>query len=306
MSLPIELTSFVIDFTLGGGVAAAATSLIAPIERIRWIIRTQDANPMIRRGEVSRYTGVINSGMRLAQEQGIGRFWDGNIASCIRYGPTQAFNLAFKDAFKKVLPGYKRNTQFAQYFSVNLVAGGLAAACCQTIVYPFEYSRTRLAFDSGIGKNTFSGILDCMKKTASGPGGVSSLYTGFRVSSAFIVGYRGIQLGTFDTLMDSNSHKHNGGFFGIVSTVAAAQTATTVGAGAVHPFETARRCLQLQAETPVAEHRYKGTMDCLKRIAVDEGVFKGLYKGFLPTLARSVGSSFVLVFYDRAKMYLGL
>eukprot|EP00421_Protoceratium_reticulatum_P026136 CAMPEP_0168462190 /NCGR_PEP_ID=MMETSP0228-20121227/54393_1 /TAXON_ID=133427 /ORGANISM="Protoceratium reticulatum, Strain CCCM 535 (=CCMP 1889)" /LENGTH=46 /DNA_ID= /DNA_START= /DNA_END= /DNA_ORIENTATION= len=45
-------------------------------------------------------------------------------------------------------------------------------------------------------------------------------------------------------------------------------------------------------------------MDCFKKIAAEEGMAKGLYKGFLANVVRSIGGALVLVFYDRAKTYL--
>merc|ERR1712080_526436 len=68
--------------------------------------------------------------------------------------PTQAFNLAFKDTFKKMFPKYNPKTEFLQFFGANLVSGGLAAAGSLTIVYPLDYARTRLASDVGSGKNS--------------------------------------------------------------------------------------------------------------------------------------------------------
>merc|ERR1719301_431873 len=222
--------------------------------------------------------------MRIYKEQGMKRFWDGNFTNCIRYFPTQAFNLAFKDTFKKMFPKYNPKTEFAQFFGANLVSGGLAAAGSLTIVYP----------------------LDCMSKTAAGPGGFMALYTGFGVSVVGIVGYRGLQLGCFDTITGLNPYKKDKGILGAVSTFVAAQTAITIGAGATYPFDTVRRRLQMQSEKPVEEHIYKGTMDCFKRIASEEGLAAGLYKGFIANVVRSVGGALVLVLYDRAKMYLGL
>lgn len=32
--------------------------------------------------------------------------WRGNLANCIRYFPTQAFNFAFKDTIKNMFPKY--------------------------------------------------------------------------------------------------------------------------------------------------------------------------------------------------------
>merc|ERR1712184_183844 len=168
-----------------------------------------------------------------------------------------------------------------------------------------DYSRTRLASDVGSGKKTFSGLWDCMSKTAT-HGGFFALYTGFGVSVVGIVGYRGIQLGTFDTITGLNPYAKDKGILGAASTFAAAQTAITIGAGATYLFDTVRRRLQMQSEKPVEEHLYKGTMDCFKKIAAEEGMAKGLYKGFLANVVRSIGGALVLVFYDRAKTYLGV
>merc|ERR1712217_749453 len=88
------------------------------------------------------------------------------------------------------------------------------------------------------------------------------------------------QLGTFDTITGLNPWKKDKGIMGAISTFAAAQTAITIGAGATYPFDTVRRRLQMQSEKPVEEHIYKGTMDCFKKIAAEEGMAKGLYKGF--------------------------
>jgi len=301
-----KMQSFMIDFVLGGFSGAIAKTLTAPIERIKLVIQTQDANPKIRSGEVARYKGMVDCGSRIISEQGFKRFWDGNFTNCIRYFPTQAFNLAFKDTFKAMFPKYNPKTEFGKFFGANLVSGGLAAASSMTIVYPLDYARTRLASDVGSGKKSFSGLGDCIVKTMKGPQGFFGLYAGFGVSVVGIVGYRGLQLGTFDTITGLNPYKKDKGMMGAVTTFAAAQTAITIGAGATYPFDTVRRRLQMQSEKPVEEHLYKGTMDCFKKIAAEEGLAAGLYKGFLANVVRSIGGALVLVFYDRAKNSLGI
>lgn len=300
------MNSFMIDFALGGFSGAVAKTLTAPIERIKLVVQTQDANPKIRSGEVARYKGIADCGARIYNEQGMKRFWDGNLTNCIRYFPTQAFNLAFKDTFKRMFPKYNPKTEFGKFFGANLVSGGMAAAGSLTIVYPLDYARTRLASDVGSGKKSFSGLGDCIKKTAQGPGGFLALYTGFGVSVMGIVGYRGLQLGTFDTITGINPYKTDKGIMGALTTFAAAQTAITIGAGCTYPFDTVRRRLQMQSEKPVEEHLYKGTVHCVKTIAAEEGVAAGLYKGFLANVLRSVGGALVLVFYDRAKNAMGI
>merc|ERR1711976_814905 len=171
------MQAFLIDFTLGGFSGAVAKTLTAPIERIKLVVQTQDANPKIRSGEVPRYKGIVDCGVRIYKEQGMRRFWDGNFTNCIRYFPTQAFNLAFKDSIKKLFPKYSPKT---------------------------------------------------------------------------------------------------------------------------------RRRMQMQSEKPAEEHIYKGTFHCFQKIAADEGLAAGLYKGFIANVIRSVGGALVLVLYERSKMYLCL
>merc|ERR1712070_1196786 len=260
----------------------------------------------IRSGEVERYKGIVDCFTRINSEQGMAAFWRGNFTNCIRYFPTQAFNLAFKDTIKKMFPKYSPKTDFGMFFAVNMASGGMAAAGSLCIVYPLDYARTRLASDVGGGKKTFNGLLDCLKKTASGPLGPAGLYAGFGVSMGGIIPYRGFQLGAFDTLVGLNPFKDDKGMLGIVSTFGAAQSAIIAGAAISYPFDTVRRRLQMQAEKPKEEHIYQGTTDCLKKIAAEEGVAAGLYKGFVANALRSVGGALVLVLYDRAKTYLGL
>jgi len=97
------MTDFFIDFSLGGFSGAIAKTLTAPIERVKLLIQTQDANPRIISGEVKRYTGIIDCFRRVGSEQGYLAFWRGNFTNVIRYFPTQAFNFAFKDFFQSLV-----------------------------------------------------------------------------------------------------------------------------------------------------------------------------------------------------------
>jgi solute carrier family 25 (mitochondrial adenine nucleotide translocator), member 4/5/6/31 len=47
-------TDFIINFLAGGVSGAVAKTATAPIERVKLLIQTQDANPKIISGEVSR------------------------------------------------------------------------------------------------------------------------------------------------------------------------------------------------------------------------------------------------------------
>jgi len=75
---------FLIDFMAGGVSGAVAKTATAPIERVKLIIQTQDANPRIISGEVPRYTGIGNCFSRIYNEQGFASFWRGNFTNVIR------------------------------------------------------------------------------------------------------------------------------------------------------------------------------------------------------------------------------
>jgi hypothetical protein len=101
---PADPNKFVRDLAAGGISAGVSKTLVAPIERVKLLLQTQDANPKIKSGEIPRYTGIVNCFVRVSAEQGVTSFWRGNAANVIRYFPTQAFNFAFKDTFKSIFP----------------------------------------------------------------------------------------------------------------------------------------------------------------------------------------------------------
>jgi len=294
--------NFITNFIIGGSAGAFAKTCTAPIERVKLIIQTQDANPKIISGEVPRYTGIVNCFTRIAAEQGVGAFWRGNFTNCLRYFPTQAFNFAFKDSIKALFPKYPKE-QFWANFAKNIASGGLAGAGSLCIVYPLDYARTRLASDVGSGKRDFDGLGDCLIKTAKkGPG---ALYNGFGVSVMGIIPYRGTYFGLFDTFGELNPFKDDMGIKGILSMFAVAQF-TAISAGyASYPFDTVRRRLQMQSEKPPEEWKYKGTGDCFGKIMAEEGT-TAFFKGAGANALRTVGSALVLVLYDRIKMIFDL
>jgi solute carrier family 25 (adenine nucleotide translocator) protein 4/5/6/31 len=296
---------FVTDFAIGGVSGAVAKTMTAPIERVKLIIQTQDANPRIRSGEVPRYTGIGNCFSRVASEQGIKAFWRGNFTNVLRYFPTQAFNFAFKDSIKKLFPRYDPKKEFGMFFLVQMASGGLAGAGSLCIVYPLDYARTRLASDVGSGQRDFKGLGDCLVKTARGPAGILGLYNGFGVSVAGIIPYRGVYFGLYDSLREKNPYKNDYGIMGIASKFAVAQTTAIAAGYASYPFDTVRRRLQMQSEKPKDKWLYRSSFDCLTKVLKEEGV-RALFKGAGANALRTVGSAMVLVFYDQLQGMLGL
>eukprot|EP00026_Physarum_polycephalum_P017808 Phypoly_transcript_19154.p1 GENE.Phypoly_transcript_19154~~Phypoly_transcript_19154.p1 ORF type:complete len:213 (+),score=37.16 Phypoly_transcript_19154:34-639(+) len=170
---------FLTNFAVGGISGAVAKTVTAPLERVKLVMQTQDANPRIVSGEIPRYKSISDCFVRLYKEQGVLSFWRSNFTNVLRYVPTQAFNFGFKDLIKQMFPRYDSKTEFGKFFLVQMASGGLAGAGSLTLVYPLDYARTRLAADVGSGKRDFKGLGDCLKKTAQGPSGVLGLYNGY-------------------------------------------------------------------------------------------------------------------------------
>ncbi|KAI8915563.1 mitochondrial carrier domain-containing protein [Gorgonomyces haynaldii] len=291
------------DFAAGGISGTVAKTVTAPLERVKLVIQTQDANPKIISGEVPRYKGIADTFRRVALEQGVASFWRGNLTNCIRYFPTQALNLASKDSIKGLFPKYNPKKEFWPFFAVNLASGGLAGAFSLSFVYPLDYARTRLASDVGKGKRQFNGLWDCLVKTANGPKGFFSLYQGFGVSVAGIIPYRGVQFGLNDTIKGLNPYDKEVTVRGIVSKWLGAQVSVIASSYVTYPFDTVRRRLQMQAEKPINERLYSGAADCLAKIIKNEGP-KALFKGAGANILRGFGAALVLVLYGEAQAIL--
>jgi len=196
-----------------------------------------------------------------------------------------------------MFPAVDKNTEFGKFFLINMASGGIAGAGSLMIVYPLDYARTRLASDVGTGKQQFSGLIDCLKKTVQSSG-IGGLYNGIGVSVVGIIPYRGAYFGLFDTLSGYNPYqKSDNGMLRASSKFVCAQTSAIAAGYASYPFDTVRRRLQMQSEKAEKDWVYKGTADCFAKIVKDEGA-AALFKGAGANALRTVGAALVLVFYS--------
>merc|ERR1712124_156694 len=166
---------FAENFALSGAAAVISKTAAAPIERVKLLVQNQDE--MIKQGKLSEpYKGVIDCTKRTFATEGLGPFWRGNLANCIRYFPTQALNFAFKDKIKAIFK-QSNSDPYAVNFAKNIASGGAAGALSLCFVYSLDFARTKLAND-----------------------GIQGLYRGFVISCVGIIVYRGCYFGFYDSL----------------------------------------------------------------------------------------------------------
>jgi solute carrier family 25 (adenine nucleotide translocator) protein 4/5/6/31 len=284
-----------ISLAAGGISGAVSKTITAPLEKVKLAIQNQDSDPRVISGEMKRYSGMGDAFRRHITELGPQSLWRGNFANCVRYVPTAACNLAFKDNIKKLFPKYNKNTEFGMFAAAQIASGAAAGGVTNTLVYPLIYVRTVLGADLG-KEQKYNGMADCIKKTIKS-NGFMSLYNGIGPSTLGIVVYRGAQFGLQDILKAFNPYQKDFTTVGLVSKFAVAQVAVSASGIAAYPLDTMQRRLQIESSKPKADQMYSGMGDCFTKILKNEGP-GGFFKGSLANVLRGTGAALVLVIYD--------
>lgn len=301
---------------MGGVSGVIAKTVNAPLERVKILLQTQQADggghggghaPVDKLGRpVAPYKGIMDCIRRVPIEQGFLSFWRGNFANCLRYFPTQAMNFAFKDKYQKMFVRPREEVGFALFFAGYLAAGGAAGATALTVSYPLEYTFTRLAADKGAVKK-YTGIVDCITKTVKSDG-ISGIYRGYMPSVAGIIIYRAGYFGLYDyatkevlpSLGVKQAQQHTVQMVAVKFSLALC--VDVFAALCAYPLDTVRRALMMQSGKPKEQVLYRTSAAAFKYIMKQDG-FGGLYKGALMNAVRAVGSALVLVLYDEIKYF---
>ena len=283
-----ELSAAIRRFVAGGISGAVAKTVTAPLEAIKLKLQyTEDDDE-----------GALDCARRILEREGWRGFYRGNLANVLRYFPTQAFNFAFKDKIRRLMPKVDRKKHPWRAFAVNIVSGGIAGAGSLSLVYPLDTARTQLLIctnDDGSPK-----YANMMEFVRDWNGDVRKLYEGYVVSVAGIIPFRAIYFIVNDTLRAILPWIRDEGLKGLVSKFTCAQAAALCAAYASFPFDTVRRRLQVDAQRPLGERRYKGNLDCLKKVYRVEGV-RALFRGAGYNAVRTVTSALALVAYGELK-----
>ena len=283
-----ELSAAIRRFVAGGISGAVAKTVTAPLEAIKLKLQyTEDDDE-----------GALDCARRIFEREGWRGFYRGNLANVLRYFPTQAFNFAFKDKIKRLMPKVDRKKHPWRAFAVNMVSGGIAGAGSLVLVYPLDTARTQLLIcTNDDGSPRYANMVDFFRDWN---GDVRKLYEGYVVSVAGIIPFRAIYFIVNDTLRAILPWIRDEGLKGLVSKFTCAQCAALCAAYASYPFDTVRRRLQVDAQRPLGERRYKGNLDCLKKVYRVEGV-RALFRGAGYNAVRTVTSALALVAYGELK-----
>ena len=284
----LGFTEAVRRFVAGGISGAVAKTVTAPLEAIKLKLQYAEDDD----------EGALDCARRIWEREGWWGFYRGNLANVLRYFPTQAFNFALKNKVKGLFPKYSPKKNPWKAFAVNVVSGGLTGAASLSLVYPLDTARTQLIIcTNDDGSPKYSNMVGFFRDWN---GDVRRLYEGYVVSVAGIIPFRAIYFIVNDTLRAILPWIRDEGLKGLVSKFTCAQGAALCAAYASYPFDTVRRRLQVDAQRPLGERRYKGNLDCLKKVYRVEGV-RALFRGAGYNAVRTVTSALALVAYGELK-----
>uniref|UniRef100_A0A2A4JEN3 Calcium-binding mitochondrial carrier protein SCaMC-2 n=1 Tax=Heliothis virescens TaxID=7102 RepID=A0A2A4JEN3_HELVI len=276
---------------LAGGIAGAfSRTCTAPLDRLKVFLQVHPTR--------ENMAGCL---ARMISEGGIRGLWRGNGINVIKIAPESALKFAAYEQIKRLIKGDKRANHPLEIHE-RFVAGATAGAMSQTVIYPLEVLKTRLALRK---TGQYSGILDAAKKIYLREG-LRCFYKGYIPNILGIVPYAGIDLAVYETLKKkyiSKYQAHNEQP-GMLLLLACGSTSCTLGQVCSYPLALVRTRLQAQEKAaPGAEGTMRGVFrDIVKR----EGV-RGLYRGITPNFIKVIPAvSISYVVYEYASRSLGV
>lgn len=91
------LANFHRDLLAGALMGGVVHTIVAPIERAKLLLQTQESNVAIVGGTGRRrFKGMFDCIVRTVKEEGILSLWRGNGSSVLRYYPSVALNFSLK------------------------------------------------------------------------------------------------------------------------------------------------------------------------------------------------------------------
>jgi solute carrier family 25 (adenine nucleotide translocator) protein 4/5/6/31 len=268
-------------------------------------------------------------GLSVYRQEGLLAFWRGNLPNVLRTAGTAAINFTCMDYYKKVAvapffdsvvvsrSSSRESTaaetarhQRRRQLLTSFVSGGFAGATSTTLLYPFEFLRTRLAMDVGAGSNRqYCHGMRQVVTTIFRSDGVRGFFQGYGIALSGGIIYRILFLGGYDGLKDEVLYRNQSSNRMSTSTLswkermAIAQTISLSAGTICYPFDSVRRRMMMQAGNALSNRRYRNSMHCVAAVLKQEGV-RGFYLGIGPNLVRSVSGALLLVGYDVVKTLL--
>jgi len=281
---------------VAGGIAGAVSrTCTAPLDRLKVLLQVHGGR---------KQTSIMDTFKYMYQEGGVKGLWRGNGINVIKIAPESALKFMAYDEMKKYIKGSdQRDLEVYE----RLMAGSFAGALSQTVIYPLEVMKTRLALRK---TGEFKSIFDCAKTMYSADG-LKTFYKGYWPNLFGIIPYAGIDLAVYETLKAYCVEKYveENKSPNALLLLSCGTFSSCCGQLAAYPLALVRTKLQSQAGLKGKLHlppEQTHTLGLFKYILRTEGV-RGLYRGIVPNfckVAPAVSISYYV--YERTRSRLGV
>merc|ERR1711924_430424 len=132
---------------MGGMAGLVSRTVTAPADRIK----------VTMQAGTDKGSTVGSTIRAIYSKEGLLSFWKGNGTNVTKIVPESAVKFYANEFFKKLFVKDKEDLQAHE----RLAAGGCAGVSAQSLIYPMEVVKTRLALAE---RGVYSGMVDCVHK----------------------------------------------------------------------------------------------------------------------------------------------
>ncbi|KAI6175154.1 hypothetical protein M3Y99_01990300 [Aphelenchoides fujianensis] len=267
---------------LAGGIAGCMSrTCTAPLDRLKVFLQVNSSK--------KSPFGVVGGIKYLYEEGGVKSFWRGNGINVLKIAPESAFKFMAYEQMKRLIQRLKGSHELTIY--ERFMAGSAAGAISQSLIYPLEVLKTRLALrrSGDLRKGFLHFATDLYKKE-----GLICFYKGYVPNLLGIMPYAGIDLAVYETLKALYVKRYSDvSEPGVLALLACGTCSSTCGQCVSYPLALIRT--RLQARTISNDKFQPDTMiGQLKYILHNEGP-TGLYRGIAPNFMKASSLRFLLI-----------
>nr|XP_016846630.1 PREDICTED: calcium-binding mitochondrial carrier protein SCaMC-3 isoform X2 [Anolis carolinensis] len=238
---------------MAGAVSRTGT---APLDRLKVFMQVHASK--------SNNMNVLGGLQGMIREGGIRSLWRGNGINVLKIAPESAIKFMAYEQIKRAIRGQQETLRVQERF----IAGSLAGATAQTIIYPMEVLKTRLTLRK---TGQYSGVADCARKVLQKEG-VRAFYKGYLPNMLGIIPYAGIDLAVYETLKNTWLQKYskNTADPGVLVLLGCGTVSSTCGQIASYPLALVRTRMQAQVPLPTCFNKSGFRPRSLSRREVSE------------------------------------
>ncbi|XP_059056031.1 mitochondrial coenzyme A transporter SLC25A42 [Achroia grisella] len=251
-------TTVATSLVAGAAAGAIAKTVIAPLDRTKINFQISETPYSWRAAWCFLRQSAAREGLRA--------LWRGNSATMARIVPYAAVQFTAHEQWKRLL-GVDSPQAARAHPALLALAGSLAGVTSQSMTYPLDLARARMAVTSADHYRTLRAVFTTVVREE----GVRTLYRGYWATVLGVIPYAGVSFYTYDTL----KHKyleHFGREQGALVNVALGGAAGALAQTASYPLDIVRRRLQ----TARRAHSALAAAAHVRRTEGWRGFFKGL------------------------------